>query len=350
MKSWAVMKCSFFERCNELSFLLWGDDLSLANHSLLTLTLQHHHTFVLQACSFNLVYLQPTRGIIMGDRSDLVCMLGVLPGRGGTSRSISYIIRSHLPFLFSSLFSLFSLVDDVRSFTNSRLSTWLGSGLQHCLHCSHWLYHWTPILEPFLYLVLLLYARSLTSIDKPLAQWVQYVAKKKQLTSMKKVGRQWQEQLITTCTNNGGIVDLYHFALLRSVGKGAFGKVRVVQHKAHKQLFALKYINKAKCIQMRAVDNIISERRLLEQIDYTFIVNLRYAFQDDENMFMVIDLMLGGDLRFHLDRMGPFPEDYVRFYAAEISCALNYLHRKNIIHRYVMLYWIMYVALTPMCP
>ncbi|CDH59819.1 agc yank protein kinase [Lichtheimia corymbifera JMRC:FSU:9682] len=128
-------------------------------------------------------------------------------------------------------------------------------------------------------------------------------------------------------------VDLYHFVLLRSVGKGAFGKVRVVQHKAHKQLFALKYINKAKCIQMRAVDNIISERRLLEQIDYTFIVNLRYAFQDDENMFMVIDLMLGGDLRFHLDRMGAFPEDYVRFYAAEISCALNYLHRKNIIHR-----------------
>lgn len=89
---------------------------------------------------------------------------------------------------------------------------------------------------------------------------------------------------------------------------------------------------------MRAVDNIISERRLLEQIDYTFIVNLRYAFQDDENMFMVIDLMLGGDLRFHLDRMGAFPEDYVRFYAAEISCALNYLHRKNIIHRYARLY------------
>ncbi|KAI9498645.1 kinase-like domain-containing protein [Zychaea mexicana] len=128
-------------------------------------------------------------------------------------------------------------------------------------------------------------------------------------------------------------VDLSHFALLRSVGKGAFGKVRVVQHKGSKRLFALKYINKAKCIRMRAVENIISERRLLELIHHDFVVNLRYAFQDDENLFMVIDLMLGGDLRFHLDRMGPFPEDYVRFYAAEIALALRYLHRKHIVHR-----------------
>ncbi|KAF7731653.1 hypothetical protein EC973_008823 [Apophysomyces ossiformis] len=130
-----------------------------------------------------------------------------------------------------------------------------------------------------------------------------------------------------------GEVDLSHFILLRSVGKGAFGKVRVVQHKGTKQLFALKYINKAKCIDMRAVENIISERRLLEQINYDLIVNLRYAFQDDENMFMVIDLMLGGDLRFHLDRMGVMPEDHVQFYAAEISLGLHYLHGKRIVHR-----------------
>ncbi|KAG2179966.1 hypothetical protein INT43_003753 [Umbelopsis isabellina] len=118
-----------------------------------------------------------------------------------------------------------------------------------------------------------------------------------------------------------------------SRGKGAFGKVRVVQHKATKQLYALKYINKAKCIKMRAVDNIISERRLLEQIDYSLIVNLRYAFQDDENLFMVLDLMLGGDLRFHLERVGSLPEEQVRFYAAELALALNYMHRRRIVHR-----------------
>ncbi|KAN0059792.1 hypothetical protein ACQY0O_008366 [Thecaphora frezii] len=130
-----------------------------------------------------------------------------------------------------------------------------------------------------------------------------------------------------------GPVDLYHFFLLRAVGKGAFGKVRVVQHKQTKALYALKYINKQKCIKMKAVSNIIQERRLLEEIESPFVCNLRYAFQDDENMFMVLDLMLGGDLRFHLDRTGNMSEEVVRFYVAELAVGLDYLHRLQIVHR-----------------
>ncbi|CDO77658.1 hypothetical protein BN946_scf184969.g9 [Trametes cinnabarina] len=130
-----------------------------------------------------------------------------------------------------------------------------------------------------------------------------------------------------------GEVNLFHFILLRCVGKGAFGKVRVVQHKQTRELYALKYINKAKCVKMKAVANIIQERRLLEEIDHPFVVNMRYAFQDDENCFFVLDLMLGGDLRFHLERLGSLPEDVVRFYVAEISSALAFLHERKIIHR-----------------
>ncbi|KAJ3413920.1 hypothetical protein HDV05_007288 [Chytridiales sp. JEL 0842] len=126
---------------------------------------------------------------------------------------------------------------------------------------------------------------------------------------------------------------LNHFELLRSVGKGAFGKVRVVQHKQTGVNYALKYINKDKCIKMKAVENIIEERKLLEQLHSPFICNLRYAFQDDENMFMVLDLMLGGDLRFHLDRAQSLKEDQVHFYACEISLGLIYLHERNIVHR-----------------
>ena len=92
-------------------------------------------------------------------------------------------------------------------------------------------------------------------------------------------------------------------------------QVRMVQHKQTRATYALKYINKLKAVKMKAVGNIIQERRLLEkvrsipthlasdelicawQIDHPFVVNLRYAFQDDENCFFVLDLMLGGDLR-----------------------------------------------------
>ncbi|KAI0924058.1 hypothetical protein AcV5_009419 [Taiwanofungus camphoratus] len=69
------------------------------------------------------------------------------------------------------------------------------------------------------------------------------------------------------------------------------------------------------------------------QIDHPFVVNLRYAFQDDENCFFVLDLMLGGDLRFHLERLGSLSESAVRFYVAELSSALAYLHDHRIIHR-----------------
>lgn len=50
---------------------------------------------------------------------------------------------------------------------------------------------------------------------------------------------------------------------------------------------------------------------------------------------MVLDLMLGGDLRFHLDRQGQMPENVVKFYVAELALGLDYLHRKGIVHRYV---------------
>lgn len=111
-----------------------------------------------------------------------------------------------------------------------------------------------------------------------------------------------------------------------------FFQVRVVQHKQTRDLYALKYINKAKCVRMKAVANVIQERRLLEevcsfrlpisfilqlrhQVDHPFVVNLRYAFQDDENCFFVLDLMLGGDLRCssNLHLLPSFPPAHVLY-------------------------------------
>ncbi|KAI8619463.1 kinase-like domain-containing protein, partial [Chytriomyces sp. MP71] len=128
-------------------------------------------------------------------------------------------------------------------------------------------------------------------------------------------------------------VDLRTFHLLRVVGKGAFGKVRIVEKKDSGVLYALKYINKLQCIRMRAIQNIFRERCILEDINHPLIVNLRYAFQDDYHMFMVLDLMEGGDLRFHLDKHGGFPEHIIRAWAAEIVFGIIYLHSKNVLHR-----------------
>lgn len=126
---------------------------------------------------------------------------------------------------------------------------------------------------------------------------------------------------------------LTHYAIKQVIGKGAFGKVHLVQHKGTLLEYALKCIHKDRCVELRAANNMISERRLLERINYPLIVNLRYAFQDDDHLFMVLDLMLGGDLRFQLERNGPLSELQVRFYVAEIALSLAYLHRRRIAHR-----------------
>jgi serine/threonine kinase 32 len=96
-------------------------------------------------------------------------------------------------------------------------------------------------------------------------------------------------------------VSLNHFRLLRVVGKGAFGKVRIVERKDSGLTFALKYIRKdegvqcephggdralTRCTVVRteSVRNIIRERRMLEHLNHPFLCNLRYSFQDTEYM------------------------------------------------------------------
>jgi serine/threonine kinase 32 len=80
--------------------------------------------------------------------------------------------------------------------------------------------------------------------------------------------------------------------------------------------------------------------RILEEISSTFVVNLRFAFQDEEHyMYMAIDLMTGGDLRFLIDQHGRYfllsqqLAYLVIFYIAELSCSLSTLHSRGIIHR-----------------
>ncbi|KAI7308398.1 kinase-like protein, partial [Hortaea werneckii] len=127
-------------------------------------------------------------------------------------------------------------------------------------------------------------------------------------------------------------VNLNHFRLLRVVGKGAFGKVRIVERKDTGLTFALKYIRKDEVVRSESVRNIIRERRMLEHLNHNFLCNLRYSFQDMEYLYIVVDLMNGGDLRFHITRK-TFTEEAVRFWVAELGCALRYIHGQGIVHR-----------------
>ncbi|KAM8957959.1 serine/threonine-protein kinase 32B isoform 2-T2 [Lycaon pictus] len=128
-------------------------------------------------------------------------------------------------------------------------------------------------------------------------------------------------------------VNFDHFQILRAIGKGSFGKVCIVQKRDTKKMYAMKYMNKQKCIERDEVRNVFRELQIMQGLEHPFLVNLWYSFQDEEDMFMVVDLLLGGDLRYHLQQNVHFTEGAVKLYICELALALEYLQRFHIIHR-----------------
>ncbi|KAG7461923.1 hypothetical protein MATL_G00196320 [Megalops atlanticus] len=128
-------------------------------------------------------------------------------------------------------------------------------------------------------------------------------------------------------------VNFDHFQILRAIGKGSFGKVCIVQKRDTKKMYAMKYMNKQKCIERDEVRNVFRELQVMQGLEHPFLVNLWYSFQDEEDMFMVVDLLLGGDLRYHLQQNVHFKEETVKLYICELALALYYLQCCHIIHR-----------------
>ncbi|ORZ18627.1 kinase-like domain-containing protein [Absidia repens] len=129
------------------------------------------------------------------------------------------------------------------------------------------------------------------------------------------------------------IVSMDDFQSLQVIGEGAFGKVCMVKQVRRQENYALKVISKASCVKTKRTRHVVRERMLLEQLDHPLVCNLRYAFQDEHNLYMAMDLMLGGDLRRCIDQNGPLPENLTRFWMTELICAVKYLHSKGIMHR-----------------
>ena len=88
-----------------------------------------------------------------------------------------------------------------------------------------------------------------------------------------------------------------------------------------------------KIIIRKSEYSINFEREILSKLHNKFIVNMYYAFQDKDNLYLVMDYLKGGDLRFHLTRHIRFSEEQSRFFICNIITALEYIHSKNIIHR-----------------
>jgi len=123
------------------------------------------------------------------------------------------------------------------------------------------------------------------------------------------------------------------FKLIKVIGKGSFGKVFLVREIKTSQMFALKVLKKDNIIKRNQVEHTKTERSVLGYVKHPFIVGLNMAFQSREKLYFVLDYCAGGELFFHLGKLGKFKESRSRFYAAEIILAISYVHTLDIIYR-----------------
>ena len=107
-----------------------------------------------------------------------------------------------------------------------------------------------------------------------------------------------------------------NFVFLFCIGKGGFGKVWRVEHKKTRMKYALKEMSKCKIINKKSVNSVLNERNMLCNINHSFIVNMIGAFQDRENLYLLMDLLTGGDLRYHIGLHRTFDEEVTKFFVA----------------------------------
>ncbi|XP_032401969.1 rhodopsin kinase grk7-b [Xiphophorus hellerii] len=130
------------------------------------------------------------------------------------------------------------------------------------------------------------------------------------------------------------ITDRYFYEF-RSLGRGGFGEVCAVQVKHTGQMYACKKLDKNRLKKKGGERLALMEKQILEKVNSAFIVNLAYAYQSKTHLCLVMTLMSGGDLRFHIYELGKrgIRMERVVYYAAQIVAGILHLHSMDIVYR-----------------
>ncbi|KAG6445027.1 serine/threonine-protein kinase Warts [Manduca sexta] len=128
-------------------------------------------------------------------------------------------------------------------------------------------------------------------------------------------------------------MDKSMFTKIKPIGVGAFGEVTLVRKIDTNHLYAMKTLRKADVLKRNQVAHVKAERDILAEADNEWVVKLYYSFQDKDNLYFVMDYIPGGDLMSLLIKLGIFEENLARFYIAELTCAVESVHKMGFIHR-----------------
>ncbi|KXN74021.1 Pkinase-domain-containing protein [Conidiobolus coronatus NRRL 28638] len=125
------------------------------------------------------------------------------------------------------------------------------------------------------------------------------------------------------------------FLKIKLLGKGDVGKVYLVKQKTTDKLYAMKVLSKKEMLRRNKVKRALQEQDILASANHPFIVTLYHSFQSEDHLYLCMEYCMGGEF-FRALQARPkkcLIEDQARFYAAEVVCALEYLHLMGFIYR-----------------
>lgn len=128
--------------------------------------------------------------------------------------------------------------------------------------------------------------------------------------------------------------DIQDFKIVKPISRGAFGKVFLGYKKTNsEQVYAIKVMKKNEMINKNMASQVVIERNALALTRSPYCVQLFYSLQSISSVYLVMEYMVGGDLKSLLGVYGFMEESMAAFYTAEVCLALEYLHSHGIVHR-----------------
>ncbi|XP_041661154.1 serine/threonine-protein kinase LATS1 [Cheilinus undulatus] len=181
-------------------------------------------------------------------------------------------------------------------------------------------------------------------VENILKNHQQRIRRRKQLESeMQRVGlsSEAQEQMrMMLCQKESNYIRLKRakmdksmFKRIKTLGIGAFGEVCLARKEDTGALYAMKTLRKKDVLLRNQVAHVKAERDILAEADNEWVVRLYYSFQNKDNLYFVMEYIPGGDMMSLLIRLGIFKEELAQFYIAELTCAVESVHKMGFIHR-----------------
>ncbi len=141
------------------------------------------------------------------------------------------------------------------------------------------------------------------------------------------------KRYVSTLIQSEKPVTLDDFYLFRTLGRGGFGLVNGCKKCQSGHLYAIKALDRKRIKKKKATDLCLNERNILEKVSSPFIVCMQYAFTSPLELYIVLDLMVGGDLGFQLHQRGVFTNEETKYYIARTILGIKALHDIHVVYR-----------------